>query len=46
MFSVTLPQTRLIFLKEIGQTLIKENLFLNYFSIDWYVALKLDEQKC
>ena len=39
MFFVILPQTRLIFLNKIGRIFI-----LNYFSIDWDVALKLDEQ--
>ena len=31
MFSVTLPQTRLLFFKEIGQILIKKTLFLIIF---------------
>ena len=31
LFSVTLPQTRLIYLKEIGQTLINKTLFLITF---------------
>ena len=34
-------------MNEIGQTLIKigqENFILDYFSIDWDIALKLDEQ--
>ena len=48
MFSVTPtpsspPQPRLTFLKETGQTLIKKTI-LDYFSIDWDIAFKLDEQ--
>ena len=40
MFTVNLSQTRLIFSKEIGQTVIKKTLFLT----DWNVTLKLDKQ--
>ena len=43
MFPVTFPQLRLIFFKEIFQTLIQKT-FLDYFSIDWNVYLKLDEK--
>ena len=41
MFSVTLPQTRVIFLKEINKILFLTT-FLDYFF--WNAALKLDEQ--
>ena len=44
MFSVTLPQTRLTTFEREWSNFDQENFIIDYFSINWDVALKLDEQ--
>ena len=44
MFSKTLLTINQIFLKEIGQNLIKENFIRDYFDKDWFDILHLDQQ--
>ena len=44
MFSVIPPQTRLTFLKRDWSNFDQGNFLLDFFSTDWDVALKLDEQ--
>ena len=44
MFSVTTPSNKANIFEKDWSNFDQENFFLDYFSIDWDVALKLDEQ--